>query len=111
MSILKRVSTALERQFHANPYLLAFAAKKPDCDSADGKTGGGKSGAGGPPFPVHEGFLRLKQKQAEFSRPDGKPIWQKRPTDLMVFGTTWALAAVGLYMQFEMIYTMAVPKG
>lgn len=105
MSLLKRITTVFDRRQLRNPRLFVPLAARDYC-----KPGGASKGTEGPPFPVHEGYIKLKQKQAEYSRQDGKPIWQKRPTDLMVFGLTWFGLAVGVYMQFEMIYKMSMPK-
>lgn len=112
MSLLRCTSAAVLLGRRVRPPLpicpgrSASAAAKGDCGDGSGKS----AGASGPPFPVHEGYLKLKQKQIEYSRPDGKPVWLKRPTDAMLFGMTWALIFVAVSMQFSMLYEMAMPK-
>lgn len=60
-----------------------------------------------PSFEIHPGYLKFKERQLEYQVQDGKPIWQKKPTDLLLFGLTWLLMFIAVGMQMKMVYDMS----
>uniref|UniRef100_C6ZQQ9 Putative cytochrome c oxidase subunit VIIA n=1 Tax=Ochlerotatus triseriatus TaxID=7162 RepID=C6ZQQ9_OCHTR len=59
---------------------------------------------------VAEGYKHLKNIQARFQKPDGKPVYLKGgPVDQVLFVTTSLLAAAGLVGIGRLIYQLSYP--
>ncbi|XP_065081549.1 cytochrome c oxidase subunit 7A, mitochondrial [Ochlerotatus camptorhynchus] len=60
---------------------------------------------------VAEGYKHLKNIQARFQKPDGKPVFLKGgTTDNVLFGVTSLLCLAGMLGMGKLIYQLAYPK-
>ncbi|KAJ6639938.1 Cytochrome c oxidase subunit 7A, mitochondrial [Pseudolycoriella hygida] len=56
---------------------------------------------------IHEGYKRLKDLQAKYQLPDGKPVHLKRAGDKALMYITFAACAAGLAGIVDLFYTLS----
>lgn len=89
------VSRAVIRSFTTSNVVLA--AEKKAAKSAGGQ--------------VHPGYAKIKDIQAAFQKPDGKPVFLKGGMkDQVLYRTTVLLCAVGIGGMVKLFWDLSVPK-
>ncbi|GFO35524.1 hypothetical protein PoB_006202900 [Plakobranchus ocellatus] len=68
-----------------------------------------KPGKGTYKVPNNPRYKKLMEKQTVFCRDDGLLVWQKLPSDMMMYYATVGLVAVGTVLTFDVLRRLATP--